>query len=215
MPAVLAATVVALAAGCSWIQPSNHVLAEQEESTGPSAAASSSPAAPAGPAWAAALGAGVAVTAPAPAAPGYDSPGAAVQGDVEATTPAQQCAYFPPSALASCQTLAAEAPASNSGTLQNFALGYVAVNGNEALVGSTGTSCTPDATPTCESNDDPAAIFSQAKPFSVLWAESVAADLSTTNSYQLIPCVKVGSSWYVYWPFSDGNNSAGTIPVTL
>lgn len=109
----------------------------------------------------------------------------------------------------------AEVPTGSSpGTVGNFALGYVAVDGNEALVGSTGTSCSPDATPTCESNTDPAAIFSQAKPFPQLWAESVAADLSTTNSYQLLPCVKVGNKWYDYWPLAGGNNSANN-PVTI
>jgi hypothetical protein len=155
------------------------------------------------------------VTAPAAASPGDDSPGAAVQGEEDATTPAQSCTYYPPSAQASCQTVAAGVSAGSRGTMQNFALGYVAIDGNEALVGSTGMSCSPDATPSCESNDDPAAIFSQAKPFSVLWAESVAADLSSTNSYQLIPCVKVADNWYVYWPLSGGNNSAGTVPVGM
>ncbi len=90
--------------------------------------------------------------------------------------------------------------------MRNFALGYVAIDGNEALVGSTGTSCSPDAKPTCESNDDPAAIFTEAKPFPELWTESVAATLSTTNSYQLIPCVKVGNKWYVYDPAAGGNS---------
>jgi hypothetical protein len=148
------------------------------------------------------------VTAPAAAAPGDDSPGAAVQGEEEATTAAQACAFFPSSAQATCQAALANVRASAGGTTQNFALGYVAVDGNKALVGSTGTSCDPNATPTCESNDDPAAIFSQAKPFSVLWAESVAADLSPANSYQLMPCVNVAGEWYLYWPFAGGNNPA-------
>ncbi len=201
MPVVLVGAAVALAAGCSWIQPSNQVLAKQGESAG----TSSSPTAPALPAWAEALGAGVVVTAPAAAVPGYDSPGAAVQGEERATR-AQACAYFPPSDQASCRALVAEAPADPSpGTVQNFALGYVAVDGNEALVGTTGSYCAPDMTPVCSSNNDPAAIFSQAKPFRELWAESVAADRSTTNSYSLSPCVKVGGKWYNLYPFAGGN----------
>ncbi len=206
MPVVLVAATVALAGGCSWIQPSNQVLAEQGESTAPSAGTSSSSAAPAQPAWVAALGAGVVVTAPAAAAPGSDSPGAAVQGEADATNALQACVYFPPSAQASCQAATASAPSGSRGSMRNFALGYVAVDGNEALVGSTGTSCAPDATPRCESNDDPAAIFSEAKPFPQLWTESVAADRSTTNSYQLIPCVKVGNKWYLYDPNAGGNS---------
>lgn len=175
----------------------------------------SAPAASAQPGWVRALGAGVVVTGPAAAAPGDDSPGAAVQGEVDATTPGQACTYFPPSAQASCQAVAAAAPAASGGSMQNFALGYVAVDGNAALVGSTGTSCSPDATPSCTSNGDPAAIFSSGKPFTVLWAESVAADLSSSNSYQLVPCVRAGGSWYVYWPFTGSNSPTGTIPVTM
>ena len=220
IPVVLAAAVVALAAGCSWIQPSNQVLADQGESAAPSGGTSlSASASPAStqPAWVGALGAGVIVTAPAAASPGYNSPGAAVQGQANnstATTATLACAYYPPSDQTSCQTLFAEVAAGTSpGTIQNFALGWVAVAGNEALVGSTGMSCDPNATPTCWSNADPAAIFSQAKPFSELWAESVAADLSPTNSYQLTPCVEVGGDWYVYWPLSSGNNSAGIMPA--
>lgn len=220
MHAVLPAAVVALVASCSLIQPSNKVLADQGESATASPGGASSltptPAATGQPAWVGALGAGVVVTAPAVAAPGYDSPGAAVEGEESAGTAAQACTYYPPSVQASCQARVAQVAGSLSPvTVQNFALGWVAVAGNEALVGSTGTSCDPNATPTCSSNDDPAAIFSQAKPFSVLWAESVAADLSTTNSYQLIPCVKVGGNWYLYPPLPGGSNSAATIPVNL
>ena len=186
MPAVLAAAVVALAAGCSWIQPSNRVLAEQGQSTSSSAGTSSSasaPAPPAQPAWAAALGVGVVVTAPTAATPGDDSPGAAVHGlahTMSTGTLAQTCAYYPPSDQASCRAIMAQVPVgSRSGSIRDFALGYVAVDGNEALVGVTGTFCMPTAKPACMTNDNPAAIFSEAKPFRELWAESVAADVST------------------------------------
>jgi hypothetical protein len=145
------------------------------------------------------------VTAPAPAAPGDDSPGAAVQGEAEATNAAQACTYFPPSAQASCQAATANVPAGSRGTMQDFELGYVAVDGNEALVGTTGTSCSTNATPACESNEDPQAIFSEAKSFAELWTESVAATLSPTNAYQLIPCVKVGGKWYLYDPSAGGS----------
>jgi hypothetical protein len=99
----------------------------------------------------------------------------------------------------------AQLPASAAPTVKNFVLGYVAVDGTEALVGSTGTFCTPNQTPTCVSNDDPAAIFSEAKPFSDLWTESVAAGESTTNSYSLIPCIEVDGAWYIYNTGPGGN----------
>jgi len=213
MPVVLAGAVVGLAAGCSWIQPSNRVLAEHGESTSPSVGTSSStsaPAAPSQPAWAAALGAGVVVTAPAAAAtPGHDSPGGAALGLLEAEasrTLGRTCAYFPPSDQASCQALISLVPAGRSlETVRNIALGYVAVDGNEALVGITGTICGDDAALACASNDNPAAIFLEAKPFRELWAESVAADISTTaHSYSLAPCVKIGRKWYNYYPLSGG-----------
>jgi hypothetical protein len=221
MPAVVATAVVALAAGCSWIQPSNQVLADQGESTTPSSApsqsaspAATSPSASASvtstqPVWAQALGAGVVVTAPATATPGTDSPGAAVQGDVDALNAGsltQSCMYTPPSAQANCQTAMAARSASDVPTVQNFVLGYVAVDGNEALVGSTGTFCAPDQTPACVSNDDPAAIFEDAKPFPELWTESIAAGESTTNSYSLIPCIYVDGAWYIYNTGAGGNS---------
>ncbi len=101
----------------------------------------------------------------------------------------------------------ANVPSGSSPTFRKFALGYVAVDGNEALVGVTATLCVPNETPACTSNDDPAAIFSEAKPFPELWTESVASDISTTtsNSYSLAPCVKVGTQWYVYNPGPGGN----------
>jgi len=213
MPAVLVAAVVALAAGCSWIQPSNRVLAEQGQPTSPSAGTSSSasaPAPPAQPAWAAALGIGVVVMAPTAATASHDSPGAAVRGLAHAMstgTLVHTCAYYPPSDRASCQAIMAQFPVgTRAASIRDFALGYVAIDGNEALVGVTGTFCMPSAKPACASNHNPAAIFSEAKPFRELWAESVAADVSTTTqSYSLAPCVKVGNRWYNYYPLPGGN----------
>jgi hypothetical protein len=218
MPAVLAATVVALAAGCSLVEmPSNRVLAGPAQTASASATApsggttpaTSAPAAGARPAWAQALGADVVLTAPAAAAPGHDSPGAAMHGYVSALNAGrliQTCKYYPPSAQAICRTTMGDVHTGSSPTIRDFALGFVAVDGNRALVGVTGTFCVPHQTPACTSNHDPAAIFSAAKPFPRLWAESVAADISpTTNRYSLAPCVKIGTKWYVYNPGPGGN----------
>ena len=149
------------------------------------------------------------VTAPAAATPGIDSPGAAVLGYVDALNAGsltESCMYLPPSAQADCRTGVAALSASDVPTVQNLVLGYVAVDGNEALVGSTGTFCAPDQTPTCVSNDDPAAIFSEAEPFPDLWTASIAAGESTTNSYSLIPCVEVDGAWYIYNTGPGGNS---------
>lgn len=159
---------------------------------------SSAPSASGRPTWVQGLGAGVSVIGPALTLPGHDSPGAAVRGFVNALNAgkAQQiCSYFDPSAQATCRSQLGGAPAGSAGTFKNFALGYVAIDGSEALVGSTGTRCQP--TPVCGSNHDPAAIFATGKPFAILWAESEAAATSSSNAYSLAPCVKVGTSWYL------------------
>lgn len=83
-------------------------------------------------------------------------------------------------------------------TMKSFALGYVAVHGRKALVGSTGTSCIPGQQPACVSNANPAAILDSGKSFSALWTESIAASNSTVNTYSLAPCVKIGGRWYVF-----------------
>jgi len=90
--------------------------------------------------------------------------------------------------------------------MKDFALGYIAIDGNEALVGVTGTFCVPHQTPECTSNRDPAAIFATAKPFAALWVESVAADASAaTTGYSLAPLVKVGTRWYLDNPVPAGS----------
>jgi hypothetical protein len=136
---------------------------------------------------------------------------------MQATNAQQLCGYFQPSAQAACQAAVAQAPTDSGGSMQHFALGYVAIDGNEALVGSTGTSCSSDATTSCTTNDDPAAIFSDAKPFSALWTEAVADELSTTatNSYALIPCVEVGNKWYLYFPEQGGNSAPLNLPTYM
>jgi hypothetical protein len=211
----MAAAVVALAAGCSWIQPSNRSLAEQASqpagtASGPSGGndpATSAAAARAQPAWAKGLGPGIRVIAPAAAAPGHSSPGAATQGEVNAENAGKlerTCSYVPPSAQGQCRRLAATVPAGDSFPVQHFALGYVVIHGDRALVGSTGTFCASNQKPRCVTNRNPAAIFSTAKRFSVLWAESIAASNSPAFSYSLAPCVKVGHRWYIDVSFGGG-----------
>lgn len=150
------------------------------------------------PSWAKSLGAGVTVDAPASASPGYGSPGAAVSGyiaAIEAKDWPALCAY---AALPS-QNQCARLPVPRAGApilfphLKNIALGYIATDGNEALVGTTGTYCfTPSG---CVTNENPAAILSSGKPFSTLWTEAISN--SANNTYPLIPCMKEGGKWYI------------------
>jgi hypothetical protein len=141
--------------------------------------------------------------APASASPGLGSPQAVVTGDVENIESGQftaDCAYVEPSEQAECtSSLASIGPsamASAAGTAKNFAIGYTAVDGNEALVGTTGTFCSPDSSPSCFTNTDPAAIFSTGKSFATLWSEANSSQTSS-NAYSLAPCIEVGGKWYL------------------
>jgi hypothetical protein len=156
------------------------------------------------PSWAAALGSGVTVQAPASATPGNGSPGAAVEGLFSAVNNkhyATECTYMEPSVQADCKSGIASVTSSTSPTLQNAAIGYVVVDGDRALVGTTGKFCVPDQKPACYTNTDPAAIFSaNRKAFSALWTEENG--ISSDNVYSLAPCVKVNGKWYLYEPSS-------------
>jgi hypothetical protein len=155
------------------------------------------------PAWARALGAGVTVLSPAPATSGNESPGAAYQGDLYALAVGNilsGCRYIQPSVQGVCRE-------SNSGpttsvpyteTIKNLAIGYVAINGNQALVGYTGMFCISDERPRCMTNTNPAAILSSGKSFKALWAESVADESINANFYSLGPCVEAAGKWYFY-----------------
>ncbi len=154
-------------------------------------------------AWEKALGAGVVVIPPRYAAPGHGSPGAAVQGFVSALDGRQLklwCSYYEPSFQATCRSDAANFVAADLPTFKNFALGYVAIDGNKALAGSTGTDCIANGKPKCSSNANPAAIFSTGGTFKSLWAKTLAAYNNTANVYSLDLCIKIGGGWYAYVP---------------
>jgi len=154
-----------------------------------------------GPSWAPALGPDVTVTAPARVAPGHGSPGAAIAGlfaAISARRYAAACGYVEPAGQAACRASEAE-PASQQ-SARNAAIGYVAVHGDQALVGSTGTFCVPAERPRCFTNTDPAALLSGGKSFGTLWAQADRA--TSSNVYKLAPCVKIGGRWYLHLPSS-------------
>jgi hypothetical protein len=153
------------------------------------------------PSWAPALGPDVTVTAPAQVAPGHGSPGAAIAGlfaAIGAGRYAAACGYVEPSGQAACLT--AEAEPGSQQSARNAAIGYVAVRGDQALVGSTGTFCVPAERPRCFTNTDPAALLSDGKSFGTLWAQADRA--TSSNVYKLAPCVKIGGRWYLHLPSS-------------
>ena len=166
------------------------------------AGCSSSGSGAAAPAWAKALGAGVTVYPPQTEQPGHSQPGQAIMGelaDIKAKNLVAACSYLDPKTLATCKSQSSQIPASDDSQLpyfSNAALGYVVIDGAEALVGTTGTFCSPNDTPKCFTNTKAAAIFSAGdKTFSQLWGESVAND--SNNTYSLAPLVLVNGRWYV------------------
>ena len=161
---------------------------------------SGSPAPSAAPSWAQALGAGVTVTS-GNASPGDGSPGGSLLGalaSAKAGDFAKFCSYIPPSQQAGCNSTLSGVPAASlkteMPTYKNVVVTYTAIDGNEALVGVTGTICDPNQTPSCISNSDPAAFFDSGKPFPTLWSESIA----NSSSYTPVPMTKVNGKWYVY-----------------
>ncbi len=162
------------------------------------------------PGWAKSLGAGVVVFAPAPASPGHGSPAGPVAGEVSALNggkPAATCPYLQPSFQSQCRKILSQMGKADIPTVKNFAMGYIAVDGKQALVGSTGIFCVPGEKPLCVPNHNPAAILSSGKSFKALWAQTNASSNSAANLYELAPCQEIGGSWYVYISASVGPSS--------
>jgi hypothetical protein len=188
--------VLALA-GCGSGGPGSSLAATTSGAPSSSSTAHPSATASALPSWASALGGSVTVVPPHPASPGHGSPGAAVGGFVAAINSkhyADSCAYVQPSAQAGCRSQVSGAAAGQMPYDTNFALGYVVIGGNRAVVGMTGTFCAPGQSPECFTNDDPAAVFSTAKSFSALWANAT----TPSSGYSLNPCVEIDGKWYFY-----------------
>ena len=205
---VIAALAVSVA-GCSSGGSSTPGSGTTPNTSGGASGTASAAAAPSGgasPSWAAALGSGVTVAAPVSVSAGLGSPEAVVTGDVDDIQAGQfqaDCAYVVPTDQSECKSSVASAEASvgpsalasDVGTEKNFAIGYTVIDGDKALVGTTGTFCSDSSgSPSCFTNSDPAAIFSTGKSFATLWSE---ANNSTSNGYSLAPCLEVGGKWYL------------------
>jgi hypothetical protein len=152
------------------------------------------------PSWASALGSKVTVQGPAQPAAGNGSPGAAIEGLFNAITDkhyATECSYVEPSVQAACKKGITSLTSSTAPSFQNAAIGYVATDGDQALVGTTGKFCVPGQKPECYTNNDPAAVFSSNKmSFSALW--TAQNKISSENVYSLAPCIEIGGKWYLY-----------------
>jgi hypothetical protein len=154
----------------------------------------------ASPSWAKSLGSGVTVTPPGASAAG--SPGAVLAraiAAIEAGSYAKICDYLQPSQQKKCSSALGSAQASGIATamptFKNLTVSYTATDGTRALVGLTGTICSPEQKPSCVTNNDAAAIFDGGKTFAVLWTESVS---STSTAYSLTPMIEINRKWYGY-----------------
>ena len=152
------------------------------------------------PSWAAALGKGVTVIPPGATSPGNDTPADVVAGlvaTIKAKNYAGICQYYPPSQQSSCRSslsglTAANAPKALT-SLTSIKPTYTVIDGDQALVGATGTVCGQSGQ--CGTNSDPTAVLDSGKPFTQLWLE---ANASSSNAYAPIPCIKVNGQWYGY-----------------
>ena len=170
---------------------------------GPGATAASSPS-PSNtqPAWVKSLGPGVTVTGSSSARAG-DGSAAGVYlteaKDLHLGHFADMCSTVPPSLQATCKSqlssvaAAAAAVKSELPTFKNLATTYTATDGDKALVGTTGSVCTPNPAQ-CITNTDPAAMFDSGKSFAALWNEAMN---SKNTSYVLTPFIKVNGAWYI------------------
>ena len=152
------------------------------------------------PPWAASLGPGVTVEAPA-FAPVKGSPQAVVTAYVhtlDSRNFAGACGYAVPSDQAACESSIAEngnqhaMPPGDS--YNGFAVGYTLIDGHQALVGATGQLCVLTQAQTCVGNSDPAAVLDSGKSFAALWTRAVDAP---SDAYSPIPCVQVNGTWYL------------------
>jgi hypothetical protein len=154
------------------------------------------------PPWVKSLGPGVTVTGSGSATAG-DGSAAGVflteVKDLQSGHLADMCSTTEPSQQAKCKSQFGSVPAAelkaDSPTFKNIATTYTAVDGDKALVASTGSVCAPNATSKCLTNTDPAAIFDSGKSFATLWNETVN---SKNDAYALIPLIKVNGAWYAY-----------------
>jgi len=138
----------------------------------------------------------VTIVPPGSASPGNDSPGAAVTGVTDAIVSGQYtavCTYMRPSAASSCSATMSQVTASMMPTIQNFGIGYTAIEGDKALGGTTGTFCGQGAGQ-CYTNTDPAAILDSGQSFDSLWTQ---AGNASSTAYSLAQVIGVDGRWYL------------------
>lgn len=199
--AVCGVFVALLAAGCGSSSTSGNPAA----AGGSTATAAPSPT-NTQPAWVKSLGPGVTVTDSSSATAGDGSPAGTFLTEVKDLQSGhfvEMCSVIEPSQQAGCKSemgsVSAAVLKSEMPVFKNIVIPYTTVDGDKALIGSTGSVCAANATPSkCSTNTDPAAIFDSGKSFASLWKETVNSGTSNSNAYALNPLIKVNGVWYGY-----------------
>jgi hypothetical protein len=193
--------VIALAAaGCSSGSSGSSTTAGK--GTGPaSPAAAASPKAT-DPAWAKTLGPGVTVTGPSTAKAGDGSPAGVFLSAIKAAqagSASQMCALYEPSLQAKCMSETGSMSVADfkSGmpTVNDRVPSYTAIDGDLALLGSTGKVCQAGS---CFTNNDPAALFDSGRSFRSLWLVPTNGSNSDQVAYALGRFIRVNGTWYNY-----------------
>jgi hypothetical protein len=189
--------VALVAAGCGSSSASGNPAA-----TGGSGATAAPPPSNTQPAWVNSLGPGVTVTGSGSATAGDGSPAGViltVVKDEQSGHLDDMCSSTQPSQQATCKSQLGSVPVAEikayMPTYKNLVTTYTAIDGNKALVGSTGSVCFPTGTPKCITNTNPAAVFDSGKSFAALWNEAAN---SKNDSYALADLIKVNGTWYAY-----------------
>jgi hypothetical protein len=189
--------VALVAAGCGSSSTSGNSAA-----TGGSGATAAPSPSNTQPAWVKSLGPGVTVTGSSGATAGDGSPAGVILTMVKDEQSGHfddMCSSTQPSQQAMCKSQLASVPAAEikayMPTYKSLATTYTAIDGDKALVGSTGSVCFPNGTPKCITNTNPAALFDSGKSFATLWNEAVNPK---NSSYTLAALIKVNGAWYGY-----------------
>ena len=155
------------------------------------------------PAWADGLGSGVTLDNPT-SSPAAGNPQAVVSSFIRALVsaePGSACVYAAPSSQEYCREVSEFYAQQNvTFSFNSWQLGYTALSGTEALVGSVYTSfCVQGGAQTCAQDvTDPKAVFSSGKSFASLWSGALSATSSSAPpTFTPEPCTEVNGKWYV------------------
>jgi hypothetical protein len=131
----------------------------------------------------------------APAVPGHATPQAAVAGVIhaeQASDLTRSCSYLEPSVQQDCRQAASIVSSPPPLTAQ-VQIGTAVISGPYALVEVTGRTCS--SAHACESNSSPGTgMPASPQRFTAAYDRALAG---SSHHLSPVPCVKVGSQWYV------------------